>query len=49
MERDEYDQITLLVINFLSNHDHVSEIAFGEVLDFADQIHTLLRELRKQK
>lgn len=49
MDRDEYDQITLLVINFLSEHDHVSEIALGEVLDFADRIHTLVREFRKQK
>lgn len=29
--------------------DHISEIYFGAVLDFADQIHNLLRELKKQK
>lgn len=44
----QYEEILILVMDFLSNHDYISDLSVTEVFNFVDDIHQLMKKLNKE-
>jgi hypothetical protein len=42
--RNQYDDLLILTIHFLSEHDTYGEISINELLDFVDKIQNYVRK-----
>jgi len=47
--KNDFEEVMSLLMEFLSNHDKTYEITVGEVLELADKIESVHREIKKQK